>query len=155
MRRLKILHVENNREDALLLARACTAADLPADFFEVRGGNDAVAYIQGVVPFTDRGKNPLPDLVILNLKLPGLNGFEFLRWLRCESGFRELPALVFTESRTREDKERAITAGASGYFVKPMEFGAVVRIAESFRELRRNSNELNCGNRCRVNTYLI
>lgn len=134
MRRLKILHVEDNREDALLLARACKAADLPADFFEVRDGADAVKYMKGESMFSDRKKNPFPDLIILDLKMPGMNGFDFLRWLRRESDFKQLPVLVFTESRQEQDRERASAEGATAYFAKPVEFEALVRLVESFKQ---------------------
>jgi CheY-like chemotaxis protein len=137
MRRLKILHVEENREDALLLARACKVAELPADFYEVRRGTDAVAYLRGESIFSDRANNPFPDIVILDLNLEGLNGFDFLHWLRKESEFPSLPVLVFTDTRDAAEKERIIAHGASGYFAKPVEFDSLVRLAECFKEFGR------------------
>src|SRR5947209_2098295 len=107
MRRLIILHVEDNREDIALLTKACGAAGLPADFHEVSSGADAVAYLNGDGAFADRERHPLPNVIVLDLRMPGMDGFEFLRWLRAGSKFRNLPVLVFTQLATAADKARA------------------------------------------------
>lgn len=135
MRRLKILHIEDSEEDAALFVRACEAAGLQADVHDVRGGSEAVSYLNGDGPFADRNAHPLPDLIVLDLKMPGMNGFDFLRWLRAEAAFLLLPVLVFTRSTSAEDKVRAIKEGATAYYVKPEDFKAFVRIAESFRNI--------------------
>lgn len=134
MRRLIILHVEDNCEDVGLLHRACEAANLAADFHEARGGLEAVAYLKGDADFEDRTRHPLPDLIILDLKMPGMDGFEFLQWLRREPDFKTLPVLVFTALNTVEDRARALAEGASGYFMKPPDFAALVQLAETLRQ---------------------
>jgi CheY-like chemotaxis protein len=143
MRPLKILHVEDSEEDAILFTRACEAAELPADFRRVADGFKAVAYLKGVEEFTDRSKYPLPDLIVLDLKLPGMGGFDFLKWLRNEPGLASLPILVFTVSESAKDKTRAIEEGATGYFTKPKDFETLVRLAESFRKLNVNDPDNN------------
>lgn len=134
MRPLKILHIEDLEEDAVLFTRACEAAGLPAQFRRVRDGFEAVAYLTGAGEFMDRAQYPLPDLIVLDLKMPGMGGFDFLNWLRKEPGLASLPILVFTVSDSAEDKARAIEAGATGYFTKPRDFETLVRLAESFRK---------------------
>jgi two-component system response regulator len=133
MRPLRILQVEDSEEDLLLFGRACDAAGLPAIFHSVGDGDQAVAYLKGDGEFGDRGKHPFPDLIVLDLNLPGMNGFDFLHWLKKESGL-SLPVLVFTISGSAEDKTKAMAAGAAGYFVKPKDFETLVRLAESFRQ---------------------
>jgi CheY-like chemotaxis protein len=143
MRRLKILHIEDSEEDLVLFRRACEAADLPAEFYRVRDGFEAVAYLKGGGNFVDRSKNPLPDLIVLDLKMPGMGGFDFLKWLRGEPGHLSLPVLIFTVSANAEDKARAIQEGATGYFVKPKDFETLVRLTESFRKFSGDGRDKN------------
>ena len=98
MRALRILHIEDSEEDAVLFVRACAAAGLPAEFHRVPDGFEAVAWLKGGGQFTDRDKYPLPDLILLDLKMPGMGGFDFLKWLRQEADFSSVPVLVFTVS---------------------------------------------------------
>jgi len=137
MRALKILHVEDSEDDWQLFSRACEVAGLPAELHWVPDGTEAVAYLEGGGKFTDRGEYPLPDLIVLDLTMPRMSGFDFLRWFRDQSAF-SLPVLVFTVSASIEDKERAIAEGAAGYFVKPKDFESLVRITESFAKFKCN-----------------
>jgi CheY-like chemotaxis protein len=144
MRPLKILHIEDSEEDLVLFRRACEASGLPAAFYLVRDGFEAVAYLKGAGEFMDRNQHPLPDLIVLDLKMPGMGGFDFLKWLRGERDFLSLPVLVFTVSTSAEDKARAIAEGATGYFIKPKDFETLVRLTESFRQfdrIQRDKNE--------------
>ena len=136
MRPLKILHIEDREEDMVLFGRACEAAGLPAVFYSVWDGLQAVAYLKGEGEFKDRQQHPLPDLIILDLNLPRMGGFDFLKWFREDSGLAPVPVLVFTVSASAEDKARALAEGAVGYFVKPKDFETLVRFAESFRRFR-------------------
>ena len=141
MRPLKILQVEDSEEDALLFVRACETAGLATEFHLVRDGLEAVAYLGGEGEFADRDKHPVPDLIVLDLKMPGMDGFDFLKWLRQEPGSSSLPVLVFTRSTRAEDKARAIAGGAAGYFVKPKDFETLVRLAESFRKFEGDGRD--------------
>lgn len=131
MRPLKILHVEDSEEDAVLFDRACEASGLCSICYAVRDGTEAVAYLEGTGKFTNRSLYPFPDLIVLDLKMPGMDGFDFLKWLRRQTEFLSLPVLVFTRSTSNEDKVRAINEGASGYFIKPKDFASLVRLTES------------------------
>ncbi len=142
MRPLRILHVEDSEEDLELFGRACDAAGLPAVFHPVGDGTEAVSYLKGKDPFNDRSKHPLPDVIILDLNLPGMSGFDFLKWLREESGL-SLPVLVFTVSASVEDKTRALSEGATGFFVKPKDFETLVRLTESFRKFALDGHDKN------------
>ena len=73
MRGLIVLHVEDCPDEALLLSRACAAANLSAEFHNVTGGSEAVAYLNGEGRYADRAENPLPNLIILDLKLQGMS----------------------------------------------------------------------------------
>jgi len=143
MRLLKILHVEDSEEDLELFRRACEAAGLPAEFRRVTDGFEAVGYLMGSNDFSNRNRYPLPDLIVLDLKMPGMGGFDFLKWLRQESGFSSLPVLIFTVSTNAQDKARALAEGATGYFIKPKDFATLVRLTESFRKFNVDGNDKN------------
>jgi DNA-binding response OmpR family regulator len=130
---LTVLHVEDEDNDALLLVKACEQAHLPVIICRTVDAETAKAYLQGQGEFADRSKHPLPHLIILDLKLPGINGFEFLSWLRAENLFASLPVLVFTASLMKEDRVRAEEAGANSFFVKPTSFDAWVKMVENIK----------------------
>ena len=137
MRPLRILHIEDNEGDALLFKRACEVAGLSAELHLVRDGAEAMAYLQARGDFARCEQHPPPDIVVLDLKMPGLDGFDFLKWLRNSRAiFSSIPVLVFTNSRSPEDRSRALREGAAGYFVKPMNFETLVRLTESFKRFQ-------------------
>ncbi|HXT13572.1 MAG TPA: response regulator [Candidatus Angelobacter sp.] len=138
MRPLKILHVDDSDEDLMLFGRACEAAGLPAKFHCVKDGHEAIAYLKGEGIFDDRNRHPLPDLIVLDLNLPGMGGFDFLKWVQGEPNICPIPVLVFTISANVADKARAMAEGAAGYFVKPRDFESMVHLAESVLQFKRN-----------------
>jgi two-component system response regulator len=129
---LLILHVDDDENDAILFQRACERAGLPAQTFRVDAADVAKAYLLGEGIYGDRARYPLPQIVVLDLKMPRMDGFEFLKWLRHAEGLASLPVLVFTASVSREDKSRAIAEGANSYFIKPASFDALVKMVEGF-----------------------
>jgi DNA-binding response OmpR family regulator len=130
---LTILHVEDDDNDAILFAKACTRAQLPVVLHRVADGEVAKAYLSGDGVFMDRLVYPLPQVIILDLKLPGITGFDFLIWLRQQPEHAATPVLVFTASLSREDKTRAISSGATSFFVKPASFEALVHLVGALR----------------------
>ena len=127
-----ILHVEDDDNDAILFQKACERAGLPAQVLRVDGAEEAKAYLLGLGAYGDRKVHPVPHIVVLDLKMPGLDGFEFLKWMRQNESFAEVPVLIFTASVSREDKSRAMAEGASSYFVKPSSFEALVKMVGGF-----------------------
>lgn len=129
---LLILHVEDDENDAILFRRACERAGLPAQIHRVEAADEARAYLLGEGNFVDRARHPLPHIIVLDLKMPRMDGFEFLKWLRQNKSFASLPVLVFTASISREDKSRAMAEGASSFFIKPASFEALVKMVAGF-----------------------
>ena len=114
-----VLLVEDSPADVLLIQRAFTRARIAGALAVVGDGEQAVAYLSGGGTFADRDRHPMPDLVLLDLKLPRKSGFEVLEWLRAQPGLRRLPVAVLTSSRETSDVDRAYDAGANSYLVKP------------------------------------
>jgi CheY-like chemotaxis protein len=129
---LLILHVEDDENDAILFRKACERAGLPAETFRMDAADHARSYLLGEGIYSDRVRYPMPQIIVLDLKMPRMDGFEFLRWLRHDERFSAIPVLVFTASISREDKSRAIAEGASSFFIKPSSFDALVKMVAGF-----------------------
>jgi CheY-like chemotaxis protein len=116
--------VEDEPNDVLMLEMEFRRAPLHIRLVAVEDGTQAMNYLQGKGPYSDRGKYPIPDVILLDLKMPRMNGFEFLEWLRCKSdrSHRFIPVVVMSSSGMREDVDRAYALGANSYLVKPVEW---------------------------------
>ena len=117
-----VLLVEDNQDDAFFMERACQSADIPHSLNIVRDGQAAVDYLSGANGYEDRERHPLPDLILLKLKLPLRTGHEVLEWLREQPALRTLPVIVLTTSAENPDIERAYELGVSSYLVKDADY---------------------------------
>lgn len=118
MRARTVLLVEDNEDDVFIFNRAFRAANLPVHIELATDGQQAWDYLSGKGPFANRDEHPMPDLVLLDLKLPYLNGFDVLERIR-GSDFRDLPVAVLTSSLEERDRARAAELGAFAFLVKP------------------------------------
>lgn len=119
-----ILVVENDDNDRLFVALAFEDIGLGDSVRFVPDGHEAVRYLQGEGQYKDRTRFPLPHLVLLDLDLPRMNGFEVLRWIRSQPRFRSTIIIPLTVSNGREDIETARQAGANDYLIKPAGIGS-------------------------------
>jgi CheY-like chemotaxis protein len=117
-----VLLVEDRTDDVLLILRAFERAGISNPLQVVKSGEEALQYLQGSLRFADRSRYPLPQLILLDLKLTGMDGFEVLNWIRQESDIRSVPVLVLTSSDRIQDVNRAYNLGANSFLVKPLEF---------------------------------
>lgn len=115
-----VLLVEDDENDAFFFQRAFKKAGFSNDVQVVRDGIEAVAYLSGEGEFADRRRHPLPDLVLLDLKLPRRPGLDVLRWIRSEVAHREQIVVVLTSSTSEADLAEAYHAGANSYLLKPV-----------------------------------
>jgi CheY-like chemotaxis protein len=114
-----ILLVEDSDDDVFFMTRAFKAAGLRTPLARVENGQMAIDYLGGRAPYDDRARHPLPALVLLDLKMPFLSGFEVLRWIRSQSCCTRVPVIVFTTSNQERDVETAYELGANAFIVKP------------------------------------
>lgn len=114
-----ILLAEDDPDDALLFQRALARADIRNPLVVVGDGDEVVEYLSGTGRFADHGRNPLPAILLLDLKMPRRDGFEVLAWLRGRPGLAGLPVVCLTSSRQPADIRRAYELGAASYLVKP------------------------------------
>jgi CheY-like chemotaxis protein len=125
-----ILIVEDNPDDLLFLQRAFRGTSIAAPLRVVTDGAAALDYLAGRGAYADRGDHPLPALMLLDLKLPRVSGFEVLRWLRAEPGLRRLPVVVLTSSTQDDDISQAYDLGANSYVVKPSGLKQIAEVAK-------------------------
>jgi len=114
-----ILLVEDTADDVFFLRRALKKAQINNPFQVVVHGQEAIDYLAGNGKYSDRIKFPLPGVVLLDLKLPLVDGFEVLAWIRTQPLLSALPVAILTSSSEKRDRQRALELGAKAYLVKP------------------------------------
>lgn len=119
---LPILIVEDNDDDVAILRMALRKAGFNHPLHISPDGADAVAFLTGAAPYTDRENFKFPRIIITDLKMPGMNGFELLTWLQTHPHCNVIPRLVLSSSDQDQDVQRAYQLGASSYLVKPSTF---------------------------------
>lgn len=132
--RAVILIAEDEEDYVLLLKRAFSEADIHNPVYFVSTGQELVEYLKGQGQYANRDEYPLPDLLLLDLKLPGFNGFEILGWVRSHPGLTGLRILVLTTSEQLNDVNRAYRLGANSFLVKPCDFQDLVQLTQLIKD---------------------
>jgi two-component system response regulator len=122
MRDKVILLVEDNPDDAELTLRALQENNILNDVVVVRDGVEALHYMFGTGPHADRDVSRMPQVVLLDLKLPRVDGHEVLRRIRADERTRLQPVVILTSSQEDEDVVAAYRGGANSYVRKPVDF---------------------------------
>jgi CheY-like chemotaxis protein len=118
-RHVRILVADDSQDDRYFLKRAFVKAGINAPMGFVEDGVKAIEYLGGKGCYHDRSDFPLPNLMIMDLKMPLLDGFGVLKWLRAQPGLCQLPVLVLSSSGEPKDVDLAHELGANGYTIKP------------------------------------
>jgi len=130
-----ILLVEDNRMDVELTLDAFREARLMNTVHLASDGPAALDYLFGRGVFADREAHPLPSLILLDLKLPGMSGFEVLKQIKTTPILKRLPVVILTSSKEEGDRALSYDSGANSYLVKPVSFEGflgVVRQIEGY-----------------------
>jgi CheY-like chemotaxis protein len=132
MNKRSVLYVEDEEDDVLFMRRAFGQVGLDAIINSVGDGHEALSFLQqeSLIASTQ----PVPDLILLDLNLPRVSGFEVLTWIRQQGHLRSVPVVIFSSSDADDDRDRARSLGATDYVVKPASGSHFVDVA---RELRR------------------
>lgn len=121
---LRVLVVDDNGDHRFLTRRALAAL---APRVDVVLAEDGPAALRSVA-------DARPDVVLLDVKMPGMDGFEVLRRLRAGAGTRDVPVVLFTSSDSEADRERGAALGASGFVTKPLDAKAFARVVRETLE---------------------
>jgi CheY-like chemotaxis protein len=115
-----LLMVEDGEVEILVMKRSLERIGSPFSLQVARTGDEAVEYLSGAGRYADRQAFPLPDLVLLDLTLPGSrNGHQVLEWIRGRAGLEKLPVTMLTGSLEPADVQKAYQRGVTSYLVKP------------------------------------
>jgi CheY-like chemotaxis protein len=129
-----ILIAEDQDTDVYLTKWAFNKAGLSHHFTHVVDGQQAIDYLAGEPPYSDRAEYPWPDLLLLDLKMPRLTGFDVLAWLQRRPDHEPLNVVVLTSSDLQSDMAKARDLGASDYRVKPSSLDGMVQLAREIDE---------------------
>ncbi len=129
-----LLQVEDDEDDVFLIKHACKKLALGYSWHVVRDGSEALAYLSGEGRYANRQLFPFPKLILLDLNLPKLSGFELLKWIRADVQFNKLRVIAFSSSIRESDIVRAYEAGANGYFIKPSSADGFLQVMRSVRD---------------------
>ncbi len=128
-----ILLVEDNPDDEALTLRALKRGHFLNDVVVVRNGLEALDYLFATGAYADRDRRVIPQLILLDLKLPKIDGLEVLRRIRADDRTRLLPVVILTSSDEERDVIEGYKLGANSYVRKPVEF---TQFAEAVRQLQ-------------------
>jgi CheY-like chemotaxis protein len=125
------LLVEDNPDHAMLLQRAFRKAKVLNPLQVVGTGEEAVQYLSGEGKYGDRTKFPMPKVVLLDLKMPGMDGFAVLKWIRQQAALTTMRVVVLTTSDEARDIDLAYKLGANSFLVKPSDFERFVEVTQA------------------------
>jgi CheY-like chemotaxis protein len=128
-----LLLIEDNPDDVLLFKRSVEKVGLSKFIHVVKNGESAQQYLQGQGLYRDRFAYPFPSLVFLDLKLPGISGFELLTWIRQDARANRVKVVVLAGSSHSIDIYRAYELGANAYLIKPVASPALDQVIERLR----------------------
>ncbi len=129
-----ILVAEDREDDVLLIRQAFARAHIPNPLFVVRDGEEVISYLEGQGKYSNRAEYPLPDLLLLDLKMPRVNGFEVIAWVRSQPSLAALRILVLTSSDEIRDVNQAYHLGANSFLVKPHDFDDFIELSRIMEE---------------------
>ena len=141
MRDRLILLVEDNPDDELLAMRALKKNGILSEVVVARDGVEALDYLFGAGEHTGRDTNVMPHLILLDLKLPRIDGLEVLRRLRSDGRTRLLPVVILTSSKEQQDMLDSYGLGANSYVRKPVNFEQFVLAVEQLKLYWLSLNE--------------
>jgi CheY-like chemotaxis protein len=127
-----VVVAEDEENDALLFRMAFQQVGAKCHLSIVDDGEGVIDYLSGYAPFTDRLKHPLPNLIVLDLKMPKMTGFEVLEWLAVHREFESIPVVILSSSALDGDIARANELGAVQYIQKPLLFASLRHIVQEF-----------------------
>jgi len=127
----RIMIIDDNASDLELIKRAFENNTRGNKILCIENGKDALAYLMGEGPFADRVANPFPTMLITDVKMPGVDGFDILEYLQNNPTKAIVPSLVLSSSEDPDDIRTAYRLGAFSYFVKPDKYEDLCDLTKS------------------------
>ncbi len=124
----RVLIVESDADDLFLIKRVFAKWCPLCEIFSVMTAEEAIYYLSGEAPYADRRQYPLPTLLLMDLKMHGMGGFELLEWLKTMPDLNAIAIVVLTGSGMPADLQKALEFGADDYYVKPQDYSKLEKI---------------------------
>jgi len=137
MDRMKVLVVEDNPNDVTIIKRAMRKSDVKCELYFARDGEEAIDTLYQKGEFED---TPRPDLILLDINLPKINGLEVLAKIKEDDRLKRIPVIVLTISEREEDMVKAYDSGAASYMTKPVDskdFERLIRTVQDYWRIAR------------------
>ena len=139
---VEILLVEDNKSDAEMAIRALTKNKVSDKIVHLNDGAEALEFIFCTGKYAERDIRQLPKLILLDLKMPKVNGIEVLERLKSDPRTMRVPVVILTSSKENSDLEKCYAKGANSYIVKPVEFVAYVKAVAEMGNYWTSLNQL-------------
>lgn len=127
---LRILMADDSEEDLFFVQRALEKSGVGEYFKGVEDGQEAIEYLQCKGKFADRKKYPFPNVMLLDIKMPGMSGFDVLKWLQSHPECKVIPTIIFSSSSHDKDVHEAYVLGANAYIEKPTSSEDLVEVIQ-------------------------
>ncbi len=127
-----ILLVEDNPSDVALTRRAFEKSKIVNELIAIEDGKEALEYLQGAGKYSGRDRNILPIVVLLDIKLPLIDGITLLKTIRNDPRLRRLPVVMLTSSKEESDLAESYDHGVNGFIRKPVGSGEFEKTIETF-----------------------
>lgn len=137
-----VLLVDDDEAVSILLEHAIERGGHDISLKWVSDGSEAIQYLSQQGDYADSYRFPFPSLILLDLKMPKVTGFEVLEWKQTQPELEDLPVVIWSSSDLTEDRERAHRLGATSYFLKPMDtdgFRELMEHIERYHRLNRSN----------------
>jgi CheY-like chemotaxis protein len=129
---IDILLVEDNKADENITLRAFDKVQFNNVFHVVRDGEEALDFIYGLKKYQDHQNSTRPDLILLDINLPKIDGFAVLKKIKADSRYRDIPVIMLTSSGSEGDISDSFDYGACSYIQKPVSFQKCIEMANGF-----------------------
>lgn len=137
---IDLLYIDDNPHDAQLLFRTLEKQQITSKYFLLKDGEEALEFFFGQP--ADNSSLPWPKVVLLDIKLPKVNGFEVLEKLKSDNTTKKIPVIIFTSSNERQDLEQAYQLGANSYLVKPDKYQKLKELVQYLGKYWLDLNEI-------------
>jgi CheY-like chemotaxis protein len=125
-----VLAADDEESDRLLLIRAFKLFEIPIPIQVVKNGEEVVAYLSGAGRYADRNQYPIPTVILLDIKMPRMDGFDVLEWIKRNPQYSVVPTIVWSSSRMLQDVKKAYELGANAYLQKPSSLHEIQSLME-------------------------
>lgn len=143
---IDILLVEDSEDDAELTIRALKTNKLASSIFHIKSGEEALDFLFCQGAYKNRNIQDIPKLILLDLKMPRIDGIETLRRIKWDERTKVIPTIILTSSKEDRDIMESYKLGANSYFVKPVDFegfvDAISSLTQYWLELNQSPNKL-------------